>query len=106
MNQIARLAEKESFILTRIELFNWGGFHGLHQAAIHQEGTAVIGPTGSGKTTLVDALMTLLCANPRYNLASTGGMKATEILSPTCAVYPDPAMAGRGNRILPDRGKP
>lgn len=26
MNQIARLAEKESFILTRIELFNWGGF--------------------------------------------------------------------------------
>ena len=37
MNQIARLAEKESFILTRIELFNWGGFHGLHQAAIHQE---------------------------------------------------------------------
>ncbi|MEN1933814.1 hypothetical protein P4909_23680 [Escherichia coli] len=28
---------------------------------------------GAEKTTLVDALMTLLCANPRYNLASTGG---------------------------------
>ena len=42
MNQIARLAEKESFILTRIELFNWGGFHGLHQAAIHQEGTPLL----------------------------------------------------------------
>jgi uncharacterized protein YPO0396 len=36
-------------------------------------GTAIIGPTGSGKTTLVDALMTLLVAQPRYNLASTGG---------------------------------
>lgn len=50
-----------------------GGFQGYHRAEIDPSGTAVIGPTGSGKTTLVDALMTLLCANPRYNLASTGG---------------------------------
>src|SRR6266567_4348007 len=44
-----------------------------HSAQIDLEGTAIIGPTGSGKTTLVDALMTLITATPRYNLASTGG---------------------------------
>jgi uncharacterized protein YPO0396 len=63
----------ETLYLTHLDLYNWGGFNGRHTAAIDLTGTAVIGPTGSGKTTLVDALMTLLCATPRYNLASTGG---------------------------------
>jgi len=56
-----------------IEVFNWGPFHGRHHCAIDPRGTAIIGPTGSGKTTLVDALMTLLALFPKYNLASTGG---------------------------------
>lgn len=62
-----------SFFLTAIDVFNWGPFHGRHHAAIDPHGTAIIGPTGSGKTTLVDALMTLLVLFPKYNLASTGG---------------------------------
>lgn len=73
MRQATLWRDCDTFILTRLEVFNWGGFNGLHQASIDPAGTAIIGPTGSGKTTLVDALMTLLCANPRYNLASTGG---------------------------------
>lgn len=73
MKQTALWRDSETFILTSLELYNWGGFRGYHRADIDASGTAVIGPTGSGKTTLVDALMTLLCANPRYNLASTGG---------------------------------
>lgn len=73
MKQALLWRDSETFILSSIELYNWGGFHGYHRAEIDPSGTAVIGPTGSGKTTLVDALMTLLCANPRYNLASTGG---------------------------------
>ncbi|UNA30294.1 AAA family ATPase [Klebsiella variicola subsp. variicola] len=105
MNQIARLAEKESFILTRIELFNWGGFHGLHQAAIHQEGTAVIGPTGSGKTTLVDALMTLLCANPRYNLASTGGHESDRDLISYVRGVSGPGDGGEGQSHIARPGK-
>ncbi len=62
-----------SFILQELHLYNWGAFAGRHQVAIDPGNSALIGPTGSGKTTLVDALMTLLCASPRYNLASTGG---------------------------------
>jgi uncharacterized protein YPO0396 len=62
-----------AFVLTHLEVYDWGAFAGRHCAEIDIEGTAIIGPTGSGKTTLVDALMTLITANPRYNLASTGG---------------------------------
>ena len=62
-----------SFILQELHLYNWGVFAGRHQVGLDPGNSAIIGPTGSGKTTLVDALMTLLCASPRYNLASTGG---------------------------------
>ncbi len=68
-----RRGESASFLLDAIELYDWGAFGGLHRADIDPRGTALIGPTGSGKTTLVDALMTLLVGSPRYNLASTGG---------------------------------
>ena len=62
-----------AYILTHLDLYNWGPFGGRHCAEIDPRGSAIIGPTGSGKTTLVDALMTLLTHQPRYNLASTGG---------------------------------
>lgn len=70
-SQIA--AEEPSFLLTSLEVFNWGPFQGKHRCEIDPHGSAIIGPTGSGKTTLVDALMTLLAPLPKYNLASTGG---------------------------------
>ncbi|MCP5033126.1 MAG: hypothetical protein GY939_15105 [Actinomycetia bacterium] len=63
----------ETLVLERIEVYNWGPFARHHTAEIDPRGTSIIGPTGSGKTTLVDALMTLIVALPKYNLASTGG---------------------------------
>lgn len=66
-------ASPAPFVLSHLEVFNWGPFQGRHCVEINPEGSAIIGPTGSGKTTLVDALMTLLVARPKYNLASTGG---------------------------------
>ncbi len=68
------------FLLESLEVFNWGPFAGMHRAEIDPRGTAVIGPTGSGKTTLIDGLMTLLVAQPRYNLASTGGHESDRTL--------------------------
>jgi uncharacterized protein YPO0396 len=68
------------FVLHQLEVFNWGPFAGMHRAEIDPRGTAVIGPTGSGKTTLIDALMTLLVLQPRYNLASTGGHESDRTL--------------------------
>jgi uncharacterized protein YPO0396 len=69
-----------SFVLSRLEIYNWGPFRGMHRADFDLRGTAIIGPTGSGKTTLVDALMTLLVSQPRYNLASTGGHESDRTL--------------------------
>ena len=69
-----------TWLLHQLEVYNWGPFSGFHQAEFDPAGTAIIGPTGSGKTTLVDALMTLLVANPRYNLASTGGHESDRTL--------------------------
>ncbi|MBD2795942.1 hypothetical protein ID856_05245 [Xenorhabdus sp. 18] len=105
MNQGIHLMGDDSFILTRIELFNWGGFQGLHQATINQAGTAVIGPTGSGKTTLVDALMTLLCANPRYNLASTGGHESDRDLISYVRGVSGPGDGGEGQSHIARPGK-
>lgn len=76
----SEVSTETSYLLTDLEVFNWGPFKGLHHAAIDPEGTAVIGPTGSGKTTLIDALMTLLVEQPRYNLASTGGHESDRTL--------------------------
>jgi uncharacterized protein YPO0396 len=73
-------SKDDSFILTHLEVYNWGPFRGLHRADFDLHGTAIIGPTGSGKTTLVDALMTLLVSQPRYNLASTGGHESDRTL--------------------------
>ena len=72
--------EETTWVLAKLEVYNWGPFAGYHVADFDPNGTAIIGPTGSGKTTLVDALMTLLVANPRYNLASTGGHESDRTL--------------------------
>ena len=63
----------ETLRLSTLEVYNWGPFSRYHKASFDLDGTAIIGPTGSGKTTLVDALMTLIVSFPKYNLASTGG---------------------------------
>jgi uncharacterized protein YPO0396 len=81
MSRETLLIQEPSYRLAELEMFNWGGFSGKHHAEINPEGTAVIGPTGSGKTTLVDALMTLITAYPKYNLASTGGHESDRDLA-------------------------
>ncbi|THU05135.1 hypothetical protein E9531_00855 [Lampropedia puyangensis] len=74
-------APSQSYILESLTLYNWGAFQGLHTATMDAANTAIIGATGSGKTTVVDALMTLLCDKPRYNLASTGGHESDRDLA-------------------------
>lgn len=72
--------EEAPYVLRELEVFNWGPFCGMHRCSMDPRGTAIIGPTGSGKTTLIDALMTLLVSQPRYNLASTGGHESDRTL--------------------------
>ncbi len=94
-----------TYILHTLELFNWGGFGGMHKADIDAQGSAIIGPTGSGKTTLVDALMTLLTANPKYNLASTGGHESDRDLVSYVRGVSGPGDGGEGQSHIARPGK-
>ncbi|WP_271105606.1 ATP-binding protein [Pseudomonas tohonis] len=105
MTQALLWRDSETFILTRMELYNWGSFQRYHKADIDPAGTSVIGSTGSGKTTLVDALMTLLCANPRYNLASTGGHESDRDLVSYVRGVSGPGDGGAGQSHIARQGK-
>ncbi|MFK8077746.1 MAG: ATP-binding protein [Granulosicoccus sp.] len=98
-------ALSDPLILTEIELYNWGGFGGRHKAEIDPDGTAIVGSTGSGKTTLIDALMTLLCANPRYNLASTGGHESDRDLGSYVRGVSGPGDGGSEQNHIARKGK-
>lgn len=91
--------------LTELHLYNWGAFAGRHQVSIDAGNTAIIGPTGSGKTTLIDALMTLLCASPRYNLASTGGHESDRDLVSYVRGATGPGHAGDDSHHLARTGR-
>ena len=94
-----------SFHLSELHLYNWGAFAGRHQALMDADNTAIIGPTGSGKTTLIDALMTLLCANPRYNLASTGGHESDRDLVSYVRGATGPGHSGDDSQHLARSGR-
>lgn len=91
--------------LAELHLYNWGAFAGRHQVSIDVGNTAIIGPTGSGKTTLIDALMTLLCATPRYNLASTGGHESDRDLVSYVRGATGPGHAGDDSNHLARSGR-
>ncbi len=68
--------EESGFRLKRLELYNWGTFDGHIWTMTTDGATAVLtGQNGSGKSTVVDALLTLLVENRQrnYNLASGAG---------------------------------
>lgn len=91
--------------LAELHLYNWGAFAGRHQVSVDVGNTAIIGPTGSGKTTLIDALMTLLCATPRYNLASTGGHESDRDLVSYVRGATGPGHAGDDSNHLARTGR-
>ncbi len=53
--------------LSRIQIVNWGTFHGLHDLAIDRAGTLVTGHPGVGKSTLFDAMGHVFFATPKLN---------------------------------------
>jgi len=53
-------AASEQFRLVRLELYNWGTFDGLFDVPVAAKGFLVIGPSGSGKSSLLDAHASLI----------------------------------------------
>ena len=55
----------EQFRMSRLQVFNWGTFSGLHDIPISKQGFLFVGRSGAGKSTLLDAFSALLVP-PRW----------------------------------------
>lgn len=53
-------ADINQFRLTRLQMFNWGTFHGVVDFVIPRTGYLFLGPSGSGKSTVLDAHASIL----------------------------------------------
>lgn len=63
--QTASLFAREQFRMTRLQVYNWGTFSGLHDVPISARGFLFVGRSGAGKSTLLDAFSALLVP-PRW----------------------------------------
>jgi len=71
--------ERTGFRLRRLEVFNWGTFHGrAWQVSANGRNTLLTGDVGSGKSTLVDALTTLLVPPQKLAYNRAAGAEARE----------------------------
>jgi uncharacterized protein YPO0396 len=63
----------DGYALEQLQIYNWGTFNGpCYTLRLNRQTALLTGKNGSGKSTIVDALLTLLVPNRRryYNLAS------------------------------------
>ncbi|MFJ3957213.1 ATP-binding protein [Arthrobacter sp. NPDC090010] len=60
--------------LARVQLVNWGTFHGAHVMYVDRRGTLLTGNSGVGKSTLFDAMLRVFDARPRSNEAAAARM--------------------------------
>ncbi|MGL1834428.1 ATP-binding protein [Rhodocyclaceae bacterium SMB388] len=63
--QTVSLFVREQFRMTRLQVYNWGTFSGLHDVPISERGFLFVGRSGAGKSTLLDAFSALLTP-PRW----------------------------------------
>lgn len=54
------MSAPDQFRISKLQVFNWGTFSGVHDIPIAERGFLFVGRSGSGKTTLLDAFSTLL----------------------------------------------
>ena len=62
----ARATHPGQWRLDRVQLLNWGTFHGHHSVDVARKGFLLTGHSGSGKSSLVDAVSAVL--TPRGKL--------------------------------------
>jgi uncharacterized protein YPO0396 len=64
-------APAEQFRIERVQVLNWGGYAGLQVMSMGRTSTAILGPSGRGKSTLLDAMASVIMPNPQeFNQAA------------------------------------
>lgn len=72
-------AQTEQFFLKRLQLANWGTFSGIHSIDIAAKGHLFVGGSGSGKSTILDAMSVLLTPGRiNFNAAARQGEKRSD----------------------------
>ena len=73
------LAQQAGMRLHRCEIYNWGTFHGrVWSLDLDGSNTLLTGDIGSGKSTLVDAITTLLVPSQKVSYNKAAGAEARE----------------------------
>lgn len=73
------LSGTEQYYLKRLQLANWGTFSGIHTIDIAQRGHLFVGGSGSGKSTILDAMSVLLTPGRiNFNAAARQGEKRSD----------------------------
>ncbi|GAA4168025.1 ATP-binding protein [Gryllotalpicola koreensis] len=63
--------ESGQFRITQVQILNWGAYHGRKIMHVSRSGTAILGPSGRGKSTLLDAMASVILPNPqKFNQAA------------------------------------
>ena len=59
------------FRIERVQVLNWGAYQGRKEMRVSRGGTAILGPSGRGKSALLDAMASVLLPNPQeFNQAA------------------------------------
>jgi uncharacterized protein YPO0396 len=57
--------------IEQVQILNWGGYAGLQVMQAGRTSTAILGPSGRGKSTLLDAMASVIMPNPQeFNQAA------------------------------------
>src|ERR1700691_1342006 len=57
--------------IEQVQVLNWGSYAGLQVMAVGRASTAILGPSGRGKSTLLDSMASVIMPNPQeFNQAA------------------------------------
>ena len=61
----------DQYRIERVQVLNWGSYSGLQVMRVGRKSTAILGPSGRGKSTLLDAIASVIMPNPQeFNQAA------------------------------------
>ena len=67
------------FRISQVQILNWGAYSGLQTMTVARSGTAIVGPSGRGKSTMLDAMASVILPNPQeFNQAARDDRKKRE----------------------------